>query len=209
MSTREKIGALIVTEESTTEIEGAKRKLADALWETCLTDLETGQLSSGDVASVLVEVASMAEVAATPEWLAWPEERVAASEPQRDAERAGASEQAKVYTEVYARQHAVGNDVLLRAVYESHLAFLIRQELAVIEVEGATDMDDTMTHSEMCRAIESILRCFDRDDLPVNRFDRPMGKRVRVHITYRQARHLRDLLEKATTSPEIEYTPLY
>jgi hypothetical protein len=74
--------------------------------------------------------------------------------------------------------------------------------------------DTTMTHQdwlrlnaiatvpEMLRAIENILRCFDRDDLPVNRFDRPMGKGVQVHITYRQARRLRDLLEKATASQE-------
>jgi len=51
--------------------------------------------------------------------------------------------------------------------------------------------------------LEHVLHCFDRDDIPINRFDRPMGKGVRVFITYRQARRLRDLLYEKITPEEV------
>lgn len=52
---------------------------------------------------------------------------------------------------------------------------------------------------DLLAELQGILRCFDRDDIQPNRFDRPMGKGTRVYITYRQAERLRVAITRATT----------
>ena len=42
-----------------------------------------------------------------------------------------------------------------------------------------------------------VLRCFDRDNIPVNQEERASGAGIRVFITYRHANRLRDIINKA------------
>ena len=103
---------------------------------------------------------------------------------------------------------AVRNGQIIQRI--SRAAIGLVAKIYRVDDDLMTDQDWTKLNAiaaapEMLREIESILRCFDRDDIPTNRFDRPMGKGVRVYITYHHALRLRHLLDKATTAKEVPY----